>query len=670
MLTGSNMIMGSDVEKNTSKTKQKIQTCMKFKFPVLLFSVFISGLLLGQKVAILSPNKKISVELFNEQSKDIGEWYIKASYNNDGKITDAIPRIELGLSRSDQDFSKDLKFLSAGKPSLINEAYTALHGKKSVCSNAANEVVVFFENPSKAKFNVIIRAYNDGIAFRYEFPDKQGSFVVKDELTSYTIPVETTRWMEKWTTANEGLYTVINGGNVPSGEWGYPALFNTGNKDCWFLLHESDVNGNYCGTKLSNVSDSSKYKLTLPNPKDGKGLGESMPAIALPWKSPWRVILMGTLSDIVASTLVNDVSSPSVINNTSWIKPGIASWNYWSSNHGTKDYKTVCEFADLAAEMSWPYTLLDWEWDAMGNGGNLEDALRYIQSKGIKPLIWYNSGGPHTNVRATPRDRMLTHQNRVDEFTKLKKLGIAGVKVDFFESEKQDMIKYYLGILEDAVSFQMMVYFHGCIVPRGWERTYPNLMTHEAVRGAEWYNNTPDFTMPAPEHNATLPFTRNVVGPMDYTPVTFTNSQYPHVTSYGHELALSVLFESGIQHMADRPEGYYELPDAAKTFLKNVPAAWDDTRLLDGYPGKDVIIARRKGNDWYIGGINAEQKEKIKTVQFNFLKNGLKYKLTLIADGKHDKSFATQYSVVDDKSVVDVKLLRRGGFAAFLVPVQ
>jgi hypothetical protein len=232
------------------------------------------------------------------------------------------------------------------------------------------------------------------------------------------------------------------------------------------------------------------------------------------------------------------------------------------------------------------------------------------------------------------------------------------------------MIKYYLDILEDAARFQMMVYFHGCIVPRGWERTYPNLMTCEAVRGAEWYNNTPDFTMPAPAHNATLPFTRNVVGSMDYTPVTFTNSQYPHITSYGHELALSVLFESGIQHMADRPEGYYTLPDAAKTFLKNVPNAWDDTKLLDGYPGKDVIIARRKGNNWYLGGINAEQREKRKTITFAFLPGGVKYKLTLIADGNHDKDFSTQYFVVDKSGSVDVKLLRRGGFAASLTPIQ
>ena len=642
---------------------------MKLVIITVLFFSLCALSSIAQKVTIQSPNQKINVALFSAGANE-GEWYLKVSYGNNGKVSEAIPRVDLGLSRADQDFSNELKFVKAGKPVLVKEQYTALHGKRSNCSNSANEVVVSFENPSKEKLNIIIRAYNDGIAFRYEFPEKQETFKVKDELTSYAIPKETLRWMEKWNAANEGLYTQMSEDKIQKQEWSYPALFRLKDSSCWFLLHEADVDRNYCGTKLSNTADSSKYKLTFPNPRDGRGLGESSPTITLPWKSPWRVIIMGTLADIVESTLVDDVSTPSVIKNTSWIKPGTASWNYWSSNHGTKDYKIVCDFADLAAEMSWPYTLLDWEWDSMSNGGKLEDALKYIHSKGVKPLMWYNSGGPHTGVPSTPRDRMLTHENRVEEFTKLKKLGVAGVKVDFFESEKQDMIKYYLDILEDAAQFEMLVYFHGCIVPRGWSRTYPNLMTLEAVRGAEWYNNTPDFSMPAPEHNATLPFTRNVVGPMDYTPVTFTNSQFPHLTSYGHELALSVLFESGIQHFADRPEGYRQLPDTVKMFLKEVPNAWDDTKLLNGYPGRDAIIARRKGNAWYVGGISAEQRERTKTIKFDFLPEGVKYKLTLIADGKYDSKFTTQYLIVDKSGSIDVKLLRRGGFIASLVPVK
>jgi hypothetical protein len=640
------------------------------KCKVFAVLIFISAIpAFSQKVTVVSPNNKITVDLINKQNTDTGEWFLKVSYNDSNTTSVVIPEIILGLSRSDQDFSKDLKFLKTGKQVLMTEQYNLFHGKRSDCSNSGNETIVSFENSGKAKLNLIIRAYNDGMAFRYEFPDKEGSFVIKDELTSYNIPSSTKRWLEKWNAANEGLYSVMNDDNTQQ-SWCYPALFDSPDNDCWYLIHEADVDRNYCGSKLSNTADKSFYKITFPDPKDGNGLGESAPTINLPWKSPWRVVIMGTLADIVESTLIHDVSPPSVIKNTDWIKPGLVSWNYWSSNHGTKDFKIVCDFADLAASMDWPYTLIDWEWDAMSNGGNLDDAVKYIQSLGVKPLIWYNSGGPHTRVASTPRDRMLTHENRVEEFTKLKKIGVAGVKVDFFESEKQDMIRYYLDILDDAAQFEMMVYFHGCLVPRGWERTYPNLMTLEGVRGAEWYNNGPDLTTTAPEHNAILPFTRNVVGPMDYTPVTFTNSQYPHITSFGHELALSVVFESGLQHLADRPEGYYGLPDAARTFLKEVPNAWDDTKLLDGYPGRDLIVARRKGALWYIGGISSERFERTKNLNFNFLPESKKYKLTLIADGKHDKDFSVQYKVVDKSSSLSIKLLRRGGFAAVLKPLD
>jgi alpha-glucosidase len=637
---------------------------MKREILSVLFILFTLSAL-PQKVTMVSPNNKVIVALYSNQNTDVGEWFLKVSYSDNDKISVAIPRIILGLSRSDQDFSKDLKFLKTGKPRLITEHYSALLGKRTNRSNSANETVVYFENHGNAKLNLIVRAYNDGVAFSYEFPEKEGSFTVKDEFTSYDIPTSAKRWLEKWNTANEGLYSAMNDDNTQQ-SWCYPALFNLAENEIWYLIHEADVNRSYCGSKLSNATDKSLYKITFPDPKDGNGQGASAPVISLPWKSPWRIIILGRLSDIVESTLTEDVCPPSVIKNTGWIRPGLVSWNYWSSNHGTKDYKIVCDFADLAASMDWPYTLLDWEWDAMGNGGNLEDALKYILSRGVKPLIWYNSGGKHTGVTATPRDRMLTHESRMEEFTKLKKLGVVGVKIDFFESEKQDMIKYYLDILDDAAVFEMMVYFHGCMVPRGWARTYPNLMTQEGIRGAEWYNNGPDLTTTAPEHNTTIPFTRNAIGSMDYTPVTFTNSQFPHTTSYGHELALSVVFESGLQHLADRPSGYLELPDAPRTFLKEVPNVWDDTKLLEGYPGRDIIIARQKGDAWFIGGLNAERFEKTKIVKFDFLPEGANYKLTLISDGKHDKEFTTQYLVVNKSSSVSVKLLRRGGFAAKL----
>lgn len=630
----------------------------------LLFSfsaVFASNLI------VKSPNEKISVSILNSNNSENGKWSLKVNYRNDGKITEVISAIDLGLILSEGLSFTDLKFLKASKPLLIKENYVMPHGKSSQRQNTGNEVIFTFENKERKKLDVIVRVYNDGIAFRYAISGK-GNFTVQDELTSYSIDQETTRWTQKWNPANEGLYSSMVGDKIQQEEWCYPALFQT-KDNCWFLLHEAAVDGTYCGSKLSNKDNKNKYKITFPDQKDGRGKGETLHKIAFPWQSPWRVIIIGNLNDIVASTLVDDVAPPSAIKNMDWIKPGAVSWNYWSSNHGTKDFKTVCEFADLAVAMDWPYTLLDWEWDSMGNGGNLDDALKYIHSKGIKPLMWYNSGGDHTWVSSTPKDRMLTHENRMEEFTKLKKLGVAGVKVDFFESEKQDMIQYYIDILEDAAKFEMMVYFHGCLVPRGWSRTYPNLMTYEAVRGAEWYNNGPEFTTTAPVHNTILPFTRNVVGSMDYTPVTFTNSQFPHLTSYGHELALSVLFESALQHFADRPQGYYDLPDEPKKFLREVPTAWDETRLLQGFPGKEVVMSRRKDKVWYVGGINGENQEKNIKVKFDFLDRNTKYKIRLITDGKHDRQMLSSDYVVESGDTIDVKMLRRGGFAAILSPL-
>lgn len=676
MIVNKQIHLRSNVWNQFQRIRLERKTVCRISLPALLSGFLVFSLSLGsqhsfgQKLTIQSPNKKLTVSLDAEGPENQLTWFLRTSFHDTGKSTEVIPEIALGLKRSDQDFSKGLRFLKKSSERLITEKYSAPHGKSSTRSNAANEVIIAFENAVKGKMNLIIRAYNDGITFRYQFPGKGGRYIVEDELTSYTVPKETKRWMQKWNPANEGIYTAMSDSTIQLREWCYPALFQTKDASCWYLLHEADLDRTYCGTKLSNTVDGDKYKLTFPDQGDGRGQGASKPVISLPWKSPWRVIIMGSLQDIVATTLVDDVSPPSLVKNTEWIKPGNVSWNYWSSNHGTKDYKIVTDFADLAAEMTWPYTLLDWEWDAMSNGGNVEDAAKYILSKGVKPLIWYNSGGDHTWVPSTPKDRMLTHENRVAEFTRLRKMGFAGVKVDFFESEKQDMIKYYLDILDDAAKFDMLVYFHGCLVPRGWARTYPHLMTYEGVRGAEWYNNGPELTYTAPEHNTILPFTRNVVGSMDYTPVTFTNSQFPHITSYGHELALSVLFESALQHMADRPEGYRQLPEFAKSFLKTVPAAWDETRLLGGFPGKDVIIARRRGDVWYIGGINGEIREKKQTVALDFLQGGTKYSLSLIADGKHDKEFSTRSEEVDSSASVDVRLLRRGGFVATLTPIN
>lgn len=614
----------------------------------------------GAAIWLKSPNGKIKVNLNSTAEKS---WFLSVDYSDGKHFCNLFPSIRLGLKRSDADFNSSLETVATTDVVTKHEDYTTLHGKKSRCVNDGNERSVTFRNPYGNEITVVVRAYNDGIAFRYEFQKgKVQTVVMQDEYTTYEIPVSAERWMQRFTPNYEGEFPYQKT-NITQGEWGYPSLLKVDGEDCWALISEADVDRNYCATKLSNALNAHCYKLTFPSVTDGNRKGDVNPTISLPWKSPWRVVIIGRLNDIVSSTLVEDVSEPCKLNNTDWIQPGVASWVYWAYNHGTKDYKTVCRYVDLAVEMGWPYVLFDWEWDEMANGGNLEDAVNYAKSKGIKPWIWLNSGGDHTRVMATPRDRVLTHQSRMETFKWLSELGVYGVKVDFFESDKQHMMNYYLDILEDAAQFKLMVNFHGSTVPRGWSRTYPHLMSMEAVFGAEQYNNGSRMTDVAAQLNTTLPFTRNVVGPMDYTPVAFTNSQHPHKTSYAHELALSVIFESGMQHMADRPEGFYALPEAAKDFLRHVPAAWDKTTLIDGYPGKNVVLRRDKGDTIYIAGLNGTDKEYICQYNLDFLPEHSVYKMLLIADGTESNQMNINYTIVNARDMSQL-CLPMGGFAA------
>ena len=611
-----------------------------------------------------SPNGKITVSLDSDSLKS---WHLSVDYKGADGTTTVFRNIRLGIRRSDTSFDNGMELISTGRKRKITTDYTAVHGKRKHCTNKANEVTVSFANPDRKNMDVTVRAYNDGICFRYEFADTSPQpLTVCDELTAYEIDASTDRWMQRFVTSYEGDFPHQKD-NIVQGEWGYPSLLRIDGSSCWALISEADIDRNYCATKLSNTASADIYKLTLPAATDGNSVGDVNPTITLPWKSPWRTVVIGGLGDIVASTLIDDVSRPCALASTDWIKPGIASWIYWAYNHGTKDYPTACRYVDLAEEMEWPYVLFDWEWDAMGNGGNIRDAVAYARSKGIKPLIWLNSGGKHNRVGATPRDLLITHESRMKTFKELKEMGIYGIKVDFFESDKQDMMCYYLDILEDAARFELMVNFHGSTVPRGWTRTYPHLMSMEAVYGAEQYNNAPRMTEIAPRLNATLPFTRNVIGPMDYTPTAFTNSQHPHLTSYAHELALPVVFESGIQHMADRPEGFSQLPEEAKNFLKHLPAAWDDTSLLDGYPGESVLMRRDKGDTIYVAGINGTDKP-MKLASRIKLKKGHKYQITKICDG--DAADKLRISSAEFNGQVEADCLPKGGFVAVIVPCK
>ena len=561
----------------------------------LFFWLVVAGLTMTASAQRLtSPNGKLSVEIKGGQ--------LMIAYQG-----------QQVLQMKDAQAALPLKALKAKK---VKADYTMIEGKRSHCSNEANEYRVG---------QMTVRLYNDGLAYRYESPVK--------EQAAYVIPEGMKRWMMQWTDGAENFYPLMTtykekaqrsfsavskdaDGNCV--RWSFPALLEL--KDGVFaLLTEANIEKGQSASSMYNEGE--VYRVVED---------EKIPGGETAGHSPWRLVILGSLGDVVESTLVTDVSEPCKLEDTSWIKPGVVSWVYWAYNHGSDDYNIIKKYTDLAATLKLPYVLIDAEWDRMKDGKTVEDAVNYAKSKGVKPMIWYNSSVGWIDGAPTPKFRLNKPEDREKEFAWCEKIGVAGVKIDFFSGENQKNMDYCIDLMESAARHHLLVNFHGATVPRGWQRTYPNLLSTEGVYGAEWYNNVATFTDKAACHNATLPFTRNVIGPMDYTPCAFSDSQHPHITSHAHELALTVLFESGLQHLADRPESFLAQPQQVQDFLSTLPAAWDETRFVSGYPGESCVLARRSGNTWYVAGINGTDNEKTLTVPLDFVKG--KYAATLFAD--------------------------------------
>ena len=534
----------------------------------------------------VSPNGKLSLEqkdnhfVLNYQQKRVLE----------------IPQIGIATTKR----GSNLVCTKVTENGQVTADYMMVAGKRLHCTNQANEYIYHYADSNGKPLQMIVRLYNDGLAFRYILPQMEQEQLTAEQ-TTYAISEGVPRWIQKWTEPYEEFFPKTTTsiaqpdarGNI-NRRWAYPALIEPA-ENVFALITEAGIEREHSASCLYTTETTGQYKVTADKNEltlDGN------------WASPWRVIVVGTLQDIVASTLVTDVSEPSRIADTDWIQPGVVSWIYWAYNHGSNDYNIICKYVDMAVTLKLPYVLIDAEWDEMKDGKTIEDALQYAKERGIKPMIWYNSSVGWIDGAPGPKFRLNKSEDREKEFAWCERMGIAGVKIDFFGGDNQMNMAYYIDLLESAARHHLLVNFHGATLPRGWQRTYPNLLSTEAVYGAEWYNNTPALTTRAAAHNATLPFTRNVVGSMDYTPCTFSDSQHPHITSHAHELALTVLFESGLQHLADKPESYLVQPKAVQDFFSHLPAIWDETRLVSGYPGEYVAIARRSGKTWYVAGIN------------------------------------------------------------------
>ncbi|MBD0366130.1 MAG: glycoside hydrolase family 97 catalytic domain-containing protein, partial [Flavisolibacter sp.] len=406
----------------------------------------------------------------------------------------------------------------------------------------------------------------------------------------------------------------------------------------------------------------------LPMASEAKGVGSIEATATTPFSTPWRVIIIGkTVGTIIESNLVYHLATPNKIGDVSWVKPGRASWSWWGDHASSRDFEKLKKFVDLAKEMSWEYSLVDANWDLM-KGGDIKQLVDYANSQNIGLLFWYNSGGPHNVVTERPRDIMNDPVKRKEEFKRLHEWGVKGIKVDFFQSDKQAIIQLYHDILEDAAKEKIMVNFHGCTLPRGWSRTYPNLISMEAVRGAENYGWGKEFARDAPMLNNIYTYTRNVVGPMDYTPVTFSDYECcPHTTTNAHELALSVLFETGILHFADRAEPYRNLDSRIKDFMRSVPTVWDDTKFVQGEPGKETVLARRKGDTWYIAGASGMDMQQNLQLQLPFL-TGSSYQASVFSDGTSAREIKVSNTSVKKGGTLDITVLPKGGFVAVLKP--
>lgn len=613
----------------------------------LLSLLFVFGPACGHAVSQVcrtSPNGRIVVyEHFADRNA------LEVSYRTgDGSEQRVMTISDLGLATAG-DGGGSLSLVATSKGRRISERYAMLSGKKALCTNRANEYVYTFADNAGRRQNMALRLYNDGIALRYVLPEGCATEVT-GESTTFSVAQGTKRWMEQMD-GYEGYYRFSTNGIGGKQQWGFPALYSMSDA-VWMLLTEANVCHGNSASHLKNEANADSYNVVM----DDKQVD-----VCKGWTSPWRVAIIGGLDDVVQSTLVTDVSDASKLKDTSWIVPGTVSWVYWAYNHGSKDFQIVKQYVDMAVELKLPYVLIDWEWDRMGNGGTMEDAVRYALQRGVKPLLWYNSSTLKwaLNSGCTPLYRLNTHESRMKEFAWLDSLGVAGVKIDFFDGEGVKTVNYYLDILEDAAKYHLLVDFHGATVPRGWQRTYPNLMSTEAVRGAEWYNNVAEFTDNAAWHNATLPFTRNIVGSMDYTPCAFSDSQHKHSTTNAHEMALTVLFESGLQHFADRPSSLLAQNAEIQKFFGLLPAAWDETRLLQGYPAQYVIMARRKGKRWFVAGINGTDKPLILTVDLSVLKK--MHTATLYSDGGEARTINIGHCSTAD-GIQHIKTLPRGGF--------
>lgn len=538
----------------------------------------------------------------------------------------------------------------------VDEPVRTTTGPRRARRVQATEAAVTFAGGAR-RLVVRVRVTDTAIAYRYELPGPATD--VLGERGGFAPAAVTRSWTAPHSPNGEALW----GGPSERTAFGRPgelatnALLRAGDGDRFVLLTEAGVDGRNAAARL--VQDGSLYRYGLPRRGTTTAQGPMESGDPVPtagrddWTGPWRVAIAGRLAEVATSTAVADLAAPPR-GDFSWVRPGIAAWSWWSDNASPSSLTRQRAYVDFAAAQGWSYVTVDEGWPRLGPG-ELEQLAAYAEDRGVRLLLWFNQRSlADAAARASALDRLAA-------------LGIAGVKVDFFDDETQPTMQLVDALLRDAAARRLLVDLHGFTPPRGLERTWPNLVSYEGIRGAEYYKLAPQFAglvpAPTPAHNTILAFTRAVAGPADYTPLTFTAPD--RRTSPGHELALAVVLQTGLLHPADSIEAYAARPGVLAA-LRGLPVTWDDSRLVEGFPGRGATIARRAGRDWWVGSITAGAAREV-PVDLGFLGPG-PWTATTYGDAAGDDVTARTEEVTA-ATRLRVPVAQDGGFLLHLRPL-
>ena len=599
----------------------------------LLLIALLPLTMAAREATVASPNGKLVVNINDEGNR--------ATYAVSLDGQQVLQPSALGFSADFGDFTQGLSIVGT-KTEKAEGDYRMRQVKQSAIHFTANKLTVDFENRKKLKMQVEFFVKDNDLAFRYLIPrqkeDNPKCAIIKQEATAFSLPDGTTTFicpqidpMKGWERTKPS-YEEEYKADAPMAErsrygqgYTFPCLFalpekpatksQAAEKSGWVLISETGVSSGYCGAHLSDYSADRGYTIAYPQVGENNGMGSTYASIPLPGVTPWRTITVGqTLQPIVETTIPYDVVEPLYEPSQDYASGRYTwSWLIWQDN--SINYDDQVKFIDLAAAMGYEFCLVDNWWDQNIGRQRIAELSRYAQSKGVSLLLWYNSNGHWNDAPQTPRNCMDTNIARDREMAWLKSIGVKGIKVDLFAGDKQETMKLYEDILYDANRYGIQCVFHGCTIPRGWERMYPNYVASEAVLASENVFFNEGAAIKEPFELTLHPFCRNAVGTMDWGGVIMNKylspdnkSRHTRKTTDMFEIATAFTNQTAVQCIAMQPNNLQELPADELDLLKQLPTTWDETRFIDGYPGKYVVLARRQGDKWYVAGLNATKE--------------------------------------------------------------